>query len=278
MWIGAVTIAARLAALRPARPRCSMQRAAAAPARASTRPSGASTRSARQAVDLQHRHAVRRQRRRVGRARRSAPPAAGRRSSAAARRITATSPTTNAARAPRPSGTGGDDLRADAAGVAHRQRRAAGGVRSKPCAHCRSATRARDNARPTSAPLRPTIDAQGLAPLLAGGDRRGRAAVRRRDAEAEWLQRGAEPRRRAPPRRVVPLPAPVQSVSLIGPGTAADELQRRRQARLAGGRQHHRQPAPRAAAAQRRSDVPLLLRRPRAPGAARSARSASARA
>ena len=56
------------------------------------------------------------------RARRSAPPAAGRRSSAAARRITATSPTTNAAAGVGRAEPGGDDLRADAAGVAHRQR------------------------------------------------------------------------------------------------------------------------------------------------------------
>ena len=98
LWIGAVTMA--LASPRcTRRTACSMQRAAAArPQRASIRPSGAASEVGRQALDLQHRQAVGRH---IGALRRDASSrATGSRppTSAAAPRMTATSPTTNAAR------------------------------------------------------------------------------------------------------------------------------------------------------------------------------------
>ena len=128
----------------------------------------------------------------VGGRARSAPPAAGRRSSAAARRITATSPTTNAAARLGRAEPGGDDLRADAAGVAHRQRER---QRSDGSHALIVGAAALAIIGPTHSPAR---DAQGLAPVLADRDRRGRAAVRRRDAEAR-VAASAAPSRSLPP-------------------------------------------------------------------------------
>ena len=95
----------------------------------------------------------------------------------------------------------------------------------------------------------------------------------------QWLGRGVDPRRpaRRPAPAIVPLPAPVQNVALIGPGTAAIgySAAAKRASPAVVSITASRAPA---APARRRSDVPLLLRRPGPADARRSARSASARA
>ena len=237
----------------------------------------------RQAVDLQHRQAVAAARRpSVGRRARARPPASR--------------PPVDAGRAPHHGDVADDERSRPAAprGTAgrrspgrcrrHRPSSAPDGQVGGDGSHAPLSSRARASDNRIGRPPRPASDAMRKAWLLFSQTVTVAVALLFvvAHAEAAVAGRSADAADRPPRAAATPVVAaaapPVQSVALIGPGTAATELQRRRQARLAGGGQHHRQPAPARSAAHRRPDVPLLLRRPGAADARRSARSASARA
>ena len=269
LWIGAVTSAAAA----PARTRataCSMQRAAAAPARASTTPSGASIRSAGRPSACSTGMQPRRQRRRVGGA---LDPRHGQQAAGEPGGAPHHGDVADDEGAARLGGgraePGGDDLRADAAGVAHRQGERPG-ARVKPCAIV-GATR-RDNADHTSTT---TMRKAWLLFSQTVTDR-GRPAVRRRDAQARLAQ--ARSRSGGRRRRAGRAAAGAGAERLADRHRHGDdELRRRRQARLAGGGQHHRQPRrARGRATTTRCSASSSATAPAR--RRRSARSASARA
>ena len=230
-----------------------------------SRPSGAASRSAAQAVRPAAPACSRRQRR--ASATRLDPrhrqQAAGQRRGAAhhaRRRRRRTQPPASAERKQR-----GDDLRADAAGVAHGQA-ASGRLEMKPCAHCRPR-----RAAIMAAHFRALRRAMRKAWLLFSQTvtiavallfvvATLKPAVAASAARSSTVAAATSAGRRRCPRRC-------SSVALIGTGTAATSY---------AAAAKRASPAvvsitaSRAATAQprsRRPVVPLLLRRPRAPGA-----------
>ncbi len=181
----------------------------------------------------------------------------------AARRITPTSPTTNAlpASAERNQAATISGPMPHASPIVRASGRGAG---SEAMRHCEA-----QRATIMTAHF-PFEHAQGLAPVLADGDDRGCAAVRRRDAQARLAEARAGGGRHRPGGVDAGGGARGRAAGSGAQRLAdrsrngGDELCRGGEARGAGGRQHHREPAPRAR--MRRPGLQLLLR-PSAAGA-----------